>query len=153
MAVYGKTMPQHCFLTPIGSVVVREEGGALVALDWGLGDMNATPLLAEAESQIRAYFRGERRTFDLPLKPGGTSFQHRVWTVLRSLPYGSTSSYGDLARTLGTAARAIGGACGRNPLPILIPCHRVIAADGTLGGYSGPENVKSLLLDLEMSHL
>ncbi|MBF0128776.1 MAG: methylated-DNA--[protein]-cysteine S-methyltransferase [Alphaproteobacteria bacterium] len=150
-------MPHIEFLTPIGPVILREEAGFLVSLDWGRSDRDEpTDLLRESARQIAAYFNRERRTFTLPLNPRGTVFQSRVWAALLTIPYGSTETYGHIARSLGfgvrgAGARAVGGACGRNPLPILIPCHRVISSNGTLGGYSGPETVKPFLLSLESS--
>lgn len=99
----------------------------------------AHPILAAARAQLGAYFAGERQTFELPLAPAGSAFQRSVWTALQQVPYGTTIGYGEQARRLGspTAARAVGAANGRNPLPIVIPCHRVIGAGGALTGYSG----------------
>lgn len=99
----------------------------------------AHPILAAARAQLGAYFAGERRTFELPLAPAGSAFQRSVWAALQQVPYGTTIGYGEQARRLGspTAARAVGAANGRNPLPIVIPCHRVIGAGGALTGYSG----------------
>lgn len=120
------------------------------ALD-GAGD----PLLGAACAQLTEYFAGRRRVFDLALDPQGTDFQHRVWQVLRAIPYGTTVSYGEVAHALGRpgAARAVGAANGRNPIPIIVPCHRVIGADGTLVGYGGPSPeglaMKRHLIDLE----
>ncbi len=145
-------MPQFSCLTPIGEVTFSEEDGAIVALDWGRGrDQDRTPLLREAVTQLQDYFDEKRAGFDLPLAPYGSAFQCRVWDALRAIPPGETRSYGDLAIALGTSARAIGQANGANPIPILIPCHRVVAAAGRLGGYSGGEGpaTKRLLLDLE----
>lgn len=131
-------MPQLTCLTPLGEVTVSEEGGAIVALDWGRGrDQAASALLTEAVRQIQDYFDGRRMDFDLPLAPHGSAFQLRVWAALRGIPAGETRTYGALAQQLHSAARAIGQANGSNPIPILIPCHRVIAAGGALGGYSG----------------
>jgi methylated-DNA-[protein]-cysteine S-methyltransferase len=104
------------------------------------------PILTSALQQLREYFAGERRQFDIDLDPGGTAFQRRVWETLLTIPYGQTISYGELARRLGGAARAIGGAVGANPLPIIIPCHRVIGADGSLTGYGGGLRMKVWLL-------
>jgi methylated-DNA-[protein]-cysteine S-methyltransferase len=108
-------------------------------------------LLIEARRQFEDYFDGRRRDFDLPLKAAGSPFQKRVWTAMRDIPYGEVRYYGDLARQLGSGPRAIGGACGRNPLPVIVPCHRIIAADGSLGGYSGMHGLetKQFLLTLE----
>jgi len=99
----------------------------------------AHPILAAARTQLGAYFAGERQNFELPLAPAGSAFQRSVWTALQQVPYGTTIGYGEQARRLGspTAARAVGAANGRNPLPIVIPCHRVIGAGGALTGYSG----------------
>lgn len=139
-------MPQLTCLTPLGEVTVSEEDGAIVALDWGRGrDQSRSPLLLRAVTQIQDYFDDPRTSFDLPLAPHGTAFQHRVWDALRAIPAGETCSYGDLARRLGSAARAIGQANGANPIPILIPCHRVLAAGGALGGYSGGEGPSTKL--------
>lgn len=145
-------MPQLSCLTPIGEVTFSEDEGAIVALDWGRGrDQEATPLLREAVAQLQDYFDGKRLGFDLPVAPHGSAFQCRVWDALRAIPPGETRTYGDLAQLLGSSARAIGQANGANPIPIVIPCHRVVAAAGRLGGYSGGEGAatKRVLLDLE----
>ena len=107
--------------------------------------------LDAAKRQLAEYFEGIRRDFDLPLAADGTAFQRRVWDELRRIPYGATISYGELARRIGqpTASRAVGAANGRNPLAIVVPCHRVIGADGTLTGYGGGLPVKQALLALE----
>ena len=131
-------MPQLSLHTPLGEVTISEDGGAIVALDWGRGrDQEATPLLREACDQLQDYFDGKRMSFNLPLTPEGSNFQKRVWAALCAIPPGETRSYADIARTIGSAPRAVGGANGANPIPLFIPCHRVIAADGSLGGYSG----------------
>lgn len=96
-----------------------------------------TPLAKEAAEQLAAWLADPRFAFSLPLAPAGTAFQRRVWQAIAAIPCGATKSYGELARRLKTSARAIGGACAANPYPIVIPCHRVIAADGRLGGFSG----------------
>jgi methylated-DNA-[protein]-cysteine S-methyltransferase len=110
----------------------------------------ATPFV-QVQAQLMEYFCGERRTFHLPLAPEGTPFQVRVWQALSAIPYGETLSYGELARRLGLSggARAVGLANGANPLPIIVPCHRVIGADGTLTGFGGGLHVKRALLALE----
>jgi methylated-DNA-[protein]-cysteine S-methyltransferase len=146
-------MPQLSLHTPLGDLTLSEEDGAIVALDWGRGrDQAETPLLRRARDQLQDYFDGTRTAFDLPLAPHGTDFQRRVWDALCTIPAGQTRSYAEIARQVGCrAARAIGQANGANPIPILIPCHRVVAADGSLGGYSGGEGeaTKRHLLDLE----
>jgi methylated-DNA-[protein]-cysteine S-methyltransferase len=146
-------MPQLSLHTPLGDLTLSEEDGAIVALDWGRGrDQQPTPLLLRGRDQLQDYFDGVRTSFDLPLAPHGTAFQRRVWDALCTIPAGQTRSYLDIARQVGCrAARAIGQANGANPIPLLIPCHRVVAADGSLGGYSGGEGeaTKRHLLDLE----
>ncbi|MGE5488180.1 MAG: methylated-DNA--[protein]-cysteine S-methyltransferase [bacterium] len=107
------------------------------------------PLIRETARQLAAYFRGELRSFDLPLDPAGTEFHMRVWAALSRIPYGEVRSYASIAKELGTAARAVGQANAANPIAIVLPCHRVIAADGSLGGYSGGLERKQYLLDLE----
>ncbi len=140
--------------SPLGPLTLTGAGGALVALDWG-GPADAAagpdPLLEEAARQLDAYFAGRLRVFDLPLAPQGSPFRQRVWAAMQAIPYGATASYGDLARALGTAPRAVGGACGANPLPIIIPCHRVVGGGGAPGGYSGLGGLetKGRLLALE----
>jgi methylated-DNA-[protein]-cysteine S-methyltransferase len=145
-------MPQLTCLTPLGEITVSEEDGTVVALDWGRGrDQTRTPLLLEAAAQLQDYFDGRRIGFNLPLAPAGSAFQRRVWSALCAIPLGDTRSYGDLARDLASSARAIGQANGANPIPILIPCHRVVASGGALGGYSGGEGqaTKRWLLEHE----
>ena len=111
--------------------------------------------VGETIRQLREYFAGRRRAFDLPLAPEGTPFRRAVWRVLREIPFGETISYGELARRVGNpkASRAVGSANGANPLPIVIPCHRVIAGDGSLGGFGGGLPAKQALLALEKADL
>ena len=147
-------MPQLSLHSPLGDLTLSEEDGAIVSLDWGRGSLQQpTPLLREAATQLHDYFDGKRQGFTLPLAPAfGTAFQRRVWDALCAIPYGETRSYRDIAEALGLkGARAIGQANGRNPIPIIIPCHRVVAADGSLGGYSGDGGpvTKHFLLTLE----
>ncbi len=137
--------------SPVGTLTLTEENGAIVSIAWGrAAGRNGSPLLAEAARQIEAYFAGEMADFDLPLMPAGSAFEQRVWAAMRRIPYGKTQCYGELAAAIGSAARAVGGACGRNPIPVVIPCHRVLAKAG-LGGYSGQGGLdtKQTLLSLE----
>lgn len=150
-------MPRLAVETPLGRLALVEEAGALVALDWR-GEPEAeeaTPLLLEARRQLRDYFAGLLTRFDLPLAPRGAEFERQVWRLMEAIPYGQTRSYGELAAALAAPARAVGQACGRNPLPIVIPCHRVLAAGGALGGYSGSggAETKRRLLVLERALL
>lgn len=126
-------------------------GASAVEAGSANGAASAAGILHQAARQITEYFAGARRDFDLPLAPDGNPFQQRVWSLLRGIPYGQTRSYGELARHLGRpgAARAVGSANARNPLPIVVPCHRVIGADGTLTGYAGGLRLKAFLLELE----
>lgn len=141
--------------TPSGPVTLSAEDDAIVAVTWATSSASRgsddTPLLREAAAQLTGYFAGTRHSFDLPLKPQGTEFHRAVWREMLAIPYGRTRSYGDLAKATGGIARAVGTACGANPIPIFIPCHRVLAADRQLGGFSGgkgPET-KAFLLTLE----
>ena len=146
-------MPRLSLETPLGRMTLFEENGRLIALDWSgkRSSGEPTPLLLEAKRQLTQYFTGRRRAFDLPLDPAGSAFERRVWELMLEIPYGETRAYGDLAQALAAMPRAVGQACGRNPLPILIPCHRVLAAEGRLGGYSGGKgaDTKRRLLVLE----
>jgi methylated-DNA-[protein]-cysteine S-methyltransferase len=145
--------------SPIGRLLLRTDGASLTGLYMdvpgrpfpAMNDSeeaaNAVPL-PEAVRQLQEYFAGNRRNFDLPLHPDGTEFQQRVWRALTEIPYGETCSYGELARRIGNpnASRAVGLANGRNPISILVPCHRVIGADGSLTGYGGGLQRKQWLL-------
>lgn len=147
--------------SPVGPLLVAADEQALHLIEfhaprhpmarlaeWRVGD-NA--ILARARTQLDEYFRGTRTGFDLPLAPRGTPFQTRVWQTLAGIPYGQTISYAQLAQRVGkpTAMRAVGAANGRNPLPIVLPCHRVIGADGSLTGFGGGLPTKRFLLELE----
>ena len=134
--------------SPVGLLTFVERDGAIVALNWApaaAADSEDSPLLREARRQLAAYFAGRLRRFDLPVAPDGTPFQRRVGEAMTQIPYG------ELARELGSAPRAVGGACGRNPLPIIVPCHRVLGSAGAIGGYSGGGGLetKRKLLALE----
>jgi len=139
--------------TPIGDLTVFDnDDGAIIALDWGwVEEQEPTPLLKEAKCQLDLYFDGALTKFDLPLAPHGTAFQNKVWQAMVNISYGKTKGYGDIALALNSGARPVGTACGRNPIPIIIPCHRVVGAGGALGGYSGEGGTvtKTSLLALE----
>jgi len=144
-------MPSLSLHTPLGALTLHEEDGALVALDWGWGSgQTETPLLQEARSQLHGYFDGQRQNFDLPLAPQGTPYRQRIWAELTKIPFGQTRTYLVIAAAAGGSPRSVGGANGANPIPIIIPCHRVVATTG-LGGYSGGEGLptKRFLLNLE----
>jgi methylated-DNA-[protein]-cysteine S-methyltransferase len=144
-------MPSLSIPSPVGQLTVDERDAAIVAIRWGDAPSgNGSPLLAEAARQLAAYFAGRLSRFDLPLAPAGSPFEARVWLAMQAIPYGATRCYGDLAQAVGSAPRAVGRACGRNPIPIVIPCHRVLAKGG-LGGYSGEGGLaaKQRLLALE----
>ena len=142
-------MPHLTLATPLGDITIFQADDALVAIEWGRAPESSPTLLLEtARAQLDAYFAGSAAAFDLPLRPSGTPFQQSVWHHLQRIPHGATATYGELATALDTSPRAVGIACGRNPLPILIPCHRVVAAANRLGGYSGghgPETKHALL--------
>ena len=144
------------FESPVGTLALAAQEGMLVRLYLPNTPTprlmpHKTPLMEKAERQLLEYFRGERQEFDLPLAPEGTSFQKKVWQVLREIPYGQTRSYGEIADFVGSPKgfRAVGMANRRNPLPILMPCHRVIGHDGSLTGYAGGTELKRYLLELE----
>ena len=152
--------------SPVGELRLVERDGAITAIEFtpfhdGDGRVRGRrddthPLLVEAVRQLAAYFARDLKDFDLPLAPVGSAFQQRVWEQLRAIGYGETASYGQVAGRLGmtnAASRAVGLANGRNPIPIVIPCHRVIGANGTLTGYAGGLPRKQLLLELEQDAL
>lgn len=146
-------MPARLLDTPAGPVLVVESAGTIAEIRFATGterDRDDTPLLRRTERQITEYFAGTRRQFDLPLAPARTGFQARVRAAMQAIPYGQTRSYGELAHGAGGGPRAIGQACGANPLPLVVPCHRVVASNG-LGGYSGGKGLatKRFLLALE----
>jgi methylated-DNA-[protein]-cysteine S-methyltransferase len=146
--------------SPIGELLITSEDGAITCLSMGRPDGPALPDpewrrddagLRAAREQLSGYFAGELTAFDLPLAPRGTPFQLRVWQALREIPFGQTISYAELARRIGSprAVRAVGGANGRNPIAVVVPCHRVIEADGSLTGFGGGVERKRILLELE----
>lgn len=143
--------------SPVGPLRLQADGvgltGIWFAADAKLesADLSCDPLLRAAAEQLAEYFAGRRTRFELPLAATGTPFQRAVWDALREIPYGQTWSYADVAQHIGRprAVRAVGAANGRNPLPIVVPCHRVVGANGTLTGYGGGLHNKRILLDLE----
>lgn len=155
--------------SPIGRLMLEEEDGALVRvafereipadIEGQIADRDlpsqAKEVLEKAEWQLKEYFAGERKVFDLPLAPKGSEFQHKVWRALQEIPYGETRSYGQIAEAVGNpkASRAVGMANHRNPISIIVPCHRVIGADGRLVGFGGGLGVKEALLQLEKENV
>ncbi len=138
--------------SPVGDLTLFAEDDAIVALEWGWGShQDPSPLLIRAKAALDAYFDEDAPLpADLPLNPHGTAYRQKVWAALRQIPLGETRSYGQIAALAGGSARAVGGANATNPIPILIPCHRVLGSAG-LGGYSGGDGLatKRYLLDLE----
>ena len=138
--------------SPLGPLALEARDGALTALRWGRARReDDSNLLARAAADLAAYFAGELRDFDLPVAPEGTEHDRKVWRAMQAIPPGETRAYGEIARAIGSAAQAVGNACGRNPIPIVIPCHRIVGANGALGGYSGQGGAKTkrFLLGLE----
>ena len=151
----------HTIETPIGELLLRGDGHALTHLRMDPGSADVPPgavrdagAFRDVEEQLRAYFAGELTEFDLALAPSGSAFQLRVWGELCEIPYGETMSYGALACAVGRpdGFRAVGSVNGRNPIALIVPCHRVIGSDGTLVGYGGGLARKQLLLELEAEH-
>ena len=146
-----------CYIeSPVGRLALEAEGDALSVVRWASPGERARvtkipPVLREAERQLRRYFAGRLKAFDLKLAARGTDFQKRVWKLMGDIPYGETATYGGMAMALGSGPRAVGMACGRNPLPIVVPCHRVLASGDREGGYSGGQGLptKHKLLALE----
>ena len=141
--------------TPIGALTLVEEDGALAEVRFGKrcddGEISDTPLLQQAVRELGEYFSGQRKAFTVPLAPKGTPFQQKCWQALLQIPYGQTRTYGQQAAMIGNpkACRAVGMGNNRNPLPIFIPCHRVVGANGALTGYAGGLNIKEKLLQIE----
>lgn len=164
----AETLQSRTMASPIGTLTLFASMKGVRAITCGTEDPTSfsglgsaliqksgrSGVLDRAERQIGEYFSGKRRTFDIDLDPVGTEFQLAAWKVLSTIPYGHTITYGDQARALGDArkARAVGGANGRNPIPIIVPCHRVIGSDGSLTGFAIGTDVKKFLLELERGH-
>ncbi|MBL4787545.1 MAG: methylated-DNA--[protein]-cysteine S-methyltransferase [Kordiimonadaceae bacterium] len=145
-------MSQLSMHTPIIDLTITELDGSIISMDWGWSPFQETSLLLqEAKRQLDLYFDGDLQVFDLPIKPMGTPHQEKVWRAMMEIPFGEVATYGELAKKIGSAAQPVGSACGRNPLPILVPCHRVVGASGNFGGYSGDGGLytKRALLVLE----
>lgn len=155
----GEPSSSHfTYRTPFGSITIQVSNRAVERVAFGKADLagpeRSTELSNRAANELQEYFAGKRRVFDVPLHLEGTPFQMAVWEALQRIPYGQTRSYGEVAASIGHpgASRAVGQANNRNPLPIFVPCHRVVAADGSLSGYEFGVKTKKFLLDLEASH-
>ncbi len=151
-------MTRKIIASPIGDLLLESSGGKLVSIEFHADRRDTAaggsdPVLEAAEAQLAEYFAGKRQIFDLPLAPAGTAFQKVVWQALAEIPFGEVCSYRDIAERIGkpSAVRAVGAANGRNPLPIVVPCHRVIGSDGSLTGFGGGLETKRQLLALEGS--
>ncbi|NTW62804.1 MAG: methylated-DNA--[protein]-cysteine S-methyltransferase [Chlorobiaceae bacterium] len=152
-------MKLFCKKTEIGTIGIADSGGFISNLFFDPCAVSQeieraeTALVREAFHQLEAYLRGELKVFSLPLEPAGTPFMKHVWEVLATIPYATRASYGEIAGLTGHphAMRAVGSACGRNPVPLFIPCHRVVRSDGSQGGYRGGSALKARLLELEKS--
>ena len=147
-------MSSRAVATPIGTLGLTASERGLTSVRWSAQGLpeDSSPVLDEAAAQLDAYFAGELVDFDLPLDLAGTGFQRQCWLALATIPYGQTVSYGEQARRLGLgpdAARAVGSANGQNPIPVILPCHRVIGANGSLTGFGGGLHLKRYLLELE----
>lgn len=141
--------------TELGKITIAEDKGFVTNLMFEVkklsGNNILTPIIEQAFIQLDEYLNSKRTSFDIPLNPAGTHFQQKVWSILYSIPYGTTSTYKEIANKIGQpeASRAIGMANNKNPIPIFIPCHRVISSDGSLNGYSGGKDMKKKLLNIE----
>ena len=142
-----------CYVdTTVGRLAIEADHDAVTAVRWAspqehvgewTRDKTPSPVLKEATRQLKRYFAGKLKAFDLKLAARGTDYQKRVWKLMSDIPYGETATYGGMAMALGSGQRAVGMACGRNPLPIVVPCHRVLASGGREGGYSGGQGLKT----------
>jgi len=138
-------------MTPVGTLSCFEDEGKIIVLEWGQAPTGIeTPLLKETKAQLSAYFSGKLTQFDLPLDPQGTEHQKKVWEIMVKIPFAETLTYGDIAKEIGSAGQAVGGACGKNPIPIIIPCHRVVGANGKMTGFSGGDGIDTKVQLLRM---
>ncbi len=135
-------MPRRSLCTPVGTLTLTEENGAITRAEWGGKAIDDTALLQEACAQVSAYFDGTRTEFDLPMHLSASPSQRAVCAAIAAIPFGQTRTYGDLAKELDMPAQVVGQGCGGNPIPILIPCHRVLGASG-LGGFSGGTGIET----------
>lgn len=145
-------MSQLSVHSPVGDLTISEEDGKIVSLDWGWSPFQQeNEILLKTKFLLDQYFDGDNPDFDLPLDPHGTDFQKSVWKIMSGIAYGEILTYGEISDQLNSHARAVGMACGANPIPIIIPCHRVIGKNGKLTGFSGGDGVetKRYLLELE----
>ncbi len=136
-------MPHLTLDTPTGPFTLTEQDGAITGAEWETGGADETALLLKARDQLTEYFAGARDAFDLPLRVHGSDFQRAVCAAMSAIPLGETRTYGDIATELGATAQAVGQACGGNPIPVIIPCHRVMGAGGKLTGFSGRGGVET----------
>ncbi len=161
MLANGERRRYACHMTiryvdsPVGRLAIEADHDAVTSVRWSNGesahDEPMTPVLEEALRQLDRYFAGKLKRFDLPLAARGTAFQKSVWNMMSEIPFGGTATYGGMAMALGSGPRAVGMACGRNPIPIIVPCHRVLGSGGKEGGFSGGRGLptKRQLLALE----
>lgn len=135
---------QRDISSPFGDLCLTAEDGAIVALRWQhRGVLDDAPVLCQAEAELQAYFVAELERFEVPMRVDASDFQQQVCDAMRAIPFGETQTYGEIAKALGVTAQAVGQACGANPIPILIPCHRVMGANGKLTGFSGAGGVET----------
>ena len=147
------------YRTPLGRVAIESDGTAITRFAFGParlgGTLRASALTNKASSQVLEYLAGKRKEFDVPYRAGGTPFQQEVWAAISSIPYGQTRTYAQIAQAIGRpkALQAVGQACGRNPVPLFVPCHRVVGSAGKLCGYAFGPAIKRFLLQLEANNL
>jgi len=135
-------MTERMMHSPLGPLTLLSSDGAITGVEWRRGALNDAPELVSAEAQLTGYFEGKRKLFDLPCRVRGSEFQQRICARMSAIPFGDTVTYGDLAAELGVPAQAVGTGCGGNPIPIIIPCHRVLGA-ASLGGFSAKGGVET----------